>query len=178
MLAGAMNVARYLRSATVSILVATAALAVSACGDTTRAKTAQIKAGEMPEGEAWTGVYYHPVFGELHMQEEGSNIVGAWRRGDQSAWGELSGTFQGNVFHFTWKEHKTGGMGLTKAGTSQGKGYFVYKLDDEKRPVLKGEYGLGADEAGSDWSCIKQTRRTPDLKSVRGDTEAIPPSSF
>jgi hypothetical protein len=25
---------------------------------------------------------------------------------------------------------------------------------------------------------VKQTRRTPDLKSVRGDTEAIPPSSF
>ncbi len=173
-----MNVARILRSATVCVLVASASFAVTACGDSNNPKTAHIKPGEMPEGEQWTGVYYHPVFGELHMQEEGTNIVGAWRRGDQSAWGELSGTFQGNVFHYRWKEHKTGGMGLTKAGTITGRGYFVYKLDDEKRPVLKGEYGLNDEEVGSDWSCVKQTRRTPDLKSVRGDSEAIPPASF
>lgn len=178
MLPGAMNLVRSLRSATVTAFVATGALLMIACGDTPSAKTAHIKAAAMPEGESWSGVYYHPVFGELHMQEEGSNIVGAWRRSDQSRWGELSGTFQGNVFHFQWKEHMTGGMGLTKAGTSKGKGYFVYKMDAENRPVLKGEYGLEDTEVGSDWSCIKQTRRTPDLKSVRGDTEAIPPSSF
>lgn len=178
MLAGVMNVARLLRSATVTLLVATTALGVSACGDAKPARTANIKPGDMPEGESWTGVYFHPVFGDLHMQVEGTNIVGAWRRADQSHWGELSGTVQGNVLHFTWKEHTTGGMGLTKAGTSSGKGYFVYRLDDEKRPVLKGEYGLADEEVGSDWSCVKQTRRSPDLKSVRGDSDAIPPSSF
>jgi hypothetical protein len=178
MLGGVMNVARFVRLVLALVLVGTTSLVVTACGDSRPSKTAHIKPGEMPEGESWTGVYYHPIFGELHMQEEGTNIVGAWRRSDQSAWGELSGTFTGNVFHFTWKEHKTGGMGLTKAGTSHGKGYFIYKIDDEKRPVLKGEYGLNDEEVGSDWSCVKQTRRTPDLKSVRGDVDAVPPSSF
>ena len=127
----------------------------------------------MPSGESWAGVYYHPVFGYLHMMEEGSNIVARWKRTDQSAWGEMSGTKNGNVLHYTWKEHKIGLVG--PAATSEGKGYFVYKVNKENIAELDGQFGLGQDEVGSDWHNVKQVRMNPDLKSISGDTGGVAP---
>ncbi len=152
------------------------ASAVVACGDGMGgAKTANVKAGEMPSGESWAGVYYHPVFGYLHMQEEGSNVIGRWKRTDQSAWGEMSGTKNGNLLHYAWKEHKIGLVG--PAATSSGKGYFIYKMGKEGGIAeLDGQFGLGNDEAGSDWHNVKQQRMNPDLKSITGDTGGVAPA--
>lgn len=138
-------------------------------------RSANIQASDMPEGESWSGVYYHPVFGYLHMVEQDTNIVGRWRRTDKSAWGELSGTKVGNVFHFAWKEHRTGLVG--PSAMTRGKGYFVYKLGTNGIAELDGEYGLGSDETGSDWHSVKQQRVVPDLNSVSGDNSgtALPP---
>ena len=144
-------------------------VALPACGGGEDAKSAKVTAGEMPAGESWTGVYYHQVYGYLHMQEQDSNVVARWKRTDQSAWGELSGTRSGNVLHFTWKEHKYGLPG--PAGESKGKGYFQYKLGKEGGIAeLDGQYGLNNDETGSEWHCVKQQRMAPDLKSISGDT--------
>lgn len=158
-------------------LVATLAFSVAlvpGCGDGGggEAKHANIAQGPMPEGETWTGVYFHPVYGYLHLVEEGSNVVGKWKRADQSKWGELSGTHTGNVLRFTWKEHTIGLVGA--GGESQGKGYFVYKMPkDGKIPELDGQYGINNDETGSDWHNVKQQRMTPDLKSINGDTGGL-----
>ncbi len=151
------------------------AVALAACGDGGGGvKAANIHAGEMPSGESWAGVYYHPVFGYLHMMEEGEHVVARWKRTDQSAWGEMSGTKTGNVLHYTWKEHKIGLVG--PAAMSEGKGYFVYKQGKEGIAELDGQFGLGADEAGSDWHNVKQVRMNPDLKSISGDTGGVAPA--
>lgn len=154
-----------------------AAFAVSpalvGCSGEPAAKHAQVTAGSMPEGESWNGVYYHPVFGNLHMLEEGSNIIGRWKRSNQSAWGELSGTITGNVVHFQWKEHQVGMVGASS--TTTGRGYFVYKMGKEGIAELDGGYGMNQDEVGSDWHCVKQQRMNPDLKSISGDTGGIAP---
>ena len=155
-------------------LICAVSLLATACdGGLGGAKTANIPAGEMPSGETWAGVYYHPVFGYLHMQEEGSNVIGKWKRTDQSAWGEMSGTKSGNVLHYAWKEHKIGLVG--PAARSEGKGYFVYKMGKENIAELDGQFGLGNDEAGSDWHNVKQVRMNPDLKSISGDTGGVAP---
>lgn len=130
----------------------------------------------MPEGETWTGVYFHPVFGYLHMQEEGSNIVGRWKRTDQSYWGELSGTVSGNVVHYQWKEHRIGMVG--PSSISKGKGYFVYKLNKENIGELDGEFGMNDAEVGSTWKNVKQVRMPPDLKSIGGDSEGLTPGQL
>jgi hypothetical protein len=122
----------------------------------------------MPSGETWTGVYYHPVYGYLHMMENDNNVVGRWKRTDQSAWGELSGVKTGNVLHFQWKEHKYGLVG--PAAEAAGKGYFVYKAGKEGIPELDGQFGIGNDETGADWHNVKQLRMNPDLKSIKGDS--------
>jgi hypothetical protein len=147
--------------------------AVAGCGGP-GAKTAKVTPGDMPSGESWTGVYFHPVYGYLHMEEQDSNVRGKWKRADQSAWGELSGTKTGNVLHYTWKEYKSGVV----AGAQHGKGYFVYVHKPDAEIVeLKGEYGLGSDETGSEWNCTKQLRMTPDLKSIGGDTGSSVPTT-
>ncbi len=156
-----------------STLVA-AALALSvgsaACSNPPSAKSAKVTAGEMPAGESWSGVYFHPVYGYLHLVEEGSNIQGRWRRADQSHWGELSGTREGNVFRYKWTEHKVGMVG--NAADARGKGYFVYKAGKDGAE-LDGEFGLNDDEAGSDWHSVKQQRMNPDLRSINGDAAGI-----
>jgi hypothetical protein len=159
------------RALGVAVVIATSSLvsatALTGCGGD-EVKSAHITPGPMPEGESWTGVYFHPVFGYLHMVEEGSNVVGRWKRTDGSAWGELSGTENGNVMHFTWKEHTYGLVG--PAAERKGRGYFVYKVSkrEGEAPELDGEYGNDESEVGSTWHNVKQTRMTPDLKSIGG----------
>lgn len=140
-----------------------------ACQGTEGAKSAQVKPGDMPEGESFTGVYFHPVYGYLHLVEDGSNVFGKWMRADQSHWGEMQGAKTGNVLHFTWKDHT---IGLVGAGAeSKGKGYFQYKMGKDVAE-LDGQFGLNDDETGADWHNVKQQRKVPDLKSIPGDTDA------
>src|SRR5262249_1505306 len=65
-----------------------------------------------------------------------------------------------------------------RGGDEEGQGSFVYKLDKGQRPVIEGQYGLNDEDNGSDWTSMKQPRMTPDLKSIGGDSEGVPPSSF
>ena len=156
--------------------LASSALIVAGCSDTASPKTANVPAGPMPEGEQWSGVYFHPVFGYLHLQETGPSVVGRWKRTDHSYWGELSGTTNGNVFHYTWKEHKIGMVGAS--ATTQGKGYFVYKVNKEGIGELDGEFGMGESEVGSTWKNVKQLRMPPDIKSIGGDSEGVTPGQL
>jgi len=166
---------RYLRPVLLATAL-TASTALAACSGVMESKTANVKSGPMPEGEAWTGVYFHPVFGYLHMQEEGSNVVARWKRTDHSYWGELSGTVTGNVLHYTWKEHKIGMVGAS--ATTHGKGYFVYKLNKENIGELDGEFGMNDSEVGSSWKNVKQVRMPPDIKSIGGDSEGVAPGQL
>ena len=167
---------RSLRSIFAAVCLSTAALAVAGCGGSEGPKVANVKPGPMPEGQQWNGVYYHQVYGFLHLQQEGETIVGRWKRTDQSYWGEMSGTVTGNVVHYTWKEHKIGMVGA--ASTTHGKGYFVYTVNKDGIGFLKGEYGLNDDDSGSEWSCLKQDRQQPDLKSIGGDGEGVTPGQL
>jgi len=141
----------------------------TACGGGGAAKFPVVKAGELPSGESWPGVYYNPVYGYLHMIEQDGNIVGRWKRTDGSHWGELSGTAEGNVLHYTWKEHKYGGVG--PSADSHGSGQFVYKMPtDGKIPELDGQYALDDSKDIGDWHCVKQLNMKADLDSINGKT--------
>lgn len=157
-------------------VVLSLALTMPGCAGNEEPKTAKISAGPMPEGEQWQGVYFHPVYGYLHLVEEGANVVGRWKRANQSHWGEMSGTAGGSVLHYTWKEHKVGMVGAS--ATTHGKGYFVYKVNKEGIGELHGEFGLNDSEVGSDWTSIKQVRMPPDLKSIGGDAEGVAPGQL
>jgi hypothetical protein len=168
-----MRTARLLGPVLAALALACTSTSLVACGGDGNEHVAKIAPGEMPAGETWTGVYFHPVYGYLHMVANENNVVGKWKRADQSAWGELSGVATGNVLHFQWKEHKYGLVG--PAADSRGKGYFVYKMGSEKIAELDGQFGVGDDETGADWHNIKQVRMVPDLNSIKGDSTADRP---
>jgi hypothetical protein len=150
--------------------------ALVACG-TPEAKFATTKAGPMPAGETWTGVYYNPVYGYLNLVENGGSLVAKWRRTDSSHWGEMSGTVDGDIAHFTWKERRFGS--LDPSGESHGTGVFVYKLPAGDHPIaeLDGQYALEASSDVGVWHCVKQEGMKPDLNAVTGDNPAIDPGS-
>ncbi len=147
-----------------------------ACGGAP-AKFASVKGGPLPAGESWTGVYFNPVYGRLHLIEKGDGIVGRWKRTDSSRWGELSGNADGNVLHYKWKEHQVGAIGMN--GVVEGEGVFVYKMgQDGKIAELKGEFALQDSDGTGEWDCVKQLNEKPDLNSVNGEnpTEVAPSS--
>ena len=155
----------------ISLLAALAipsALAVTACGPSNEVKHATIKAGEMPAGGEWQGVYYSQVYGYLHVLVDGKTAQGAWRTGGGDAYGELQGEVDGNVMKYTWTQHKIGMVGAE--ANSSGKGYFVYSIPKEgESHKISGEWGLGESDAGNKWEAVKQTNMQPNPDSVKPD---------
>jgi hypothetical protein len=132
------------------------------------AKHATIKPGDMPEGGDWSGVYYSPFYGYLHLVKEGDSATGAWRTAAGEKWGEVSGKINGNVLRFEWTEHTIGMVGPT--ATRSGKGYFRYTVPKQAEAhEIVGEIGQGADEVGEPWKAVKQMNMTPNPKSVIPD---------
>jgi hypothetical protein len=152
-----------------AVVLGVGGVSLAACGGGQGAKFANIKAGDMPSGENWIGVYYNPVYGYLHMIEQDGNIVGRWKRTDASHWGELSGTSDGNVVHFTWKEHAYGAIGAN--GVSSGAGVFVYKMGqgEHAAPELDGQYTLDNSDDVGQWHCVKQVGMKADINAITGD---------
>lgn len=134
-------------------------------------KSPILKAGEMPEGAAWRGVYYSQIYGNLNLVDEGGEIKGAWRTVAGDAWGELSGKAEGNLLRFEWVEHRIGMVG--PSADRSGRGYFKYvrkATEDTKDPdQIEGEWGLGSSESGNAWKATKQNNQEPDLKGVKPD---------
>lgn len=134
--------------------------------DTPTAKVADVKPGPMPDGATWTGVYYSPLFGELHLVQEGNQVTGRWNRPVKDRWGSVDGTVSGNLLKFKWREIPYGLV--TAQSEKHGKGYFVYSrppgenVDD----VFKGEVGRNDDEVGQVWEAIKQRNVKPDIASI------------
>jgi hypothetical protein len=151
-----------------SSLLVPLALTTASCSNAPPAKTATVKAGEMPEGGDWSGVYFDPVYGYLHLVKEGDTVSGKWRNTEGNAWGEMSGTANGDLYKYEWKEHKIGMVG--KSATSEGRGYFKYAIPKAgEAHEIRGEWGLGQDEAGRKWVAVKQFNRRPDPNSVMPD---------
>jgi hypothetical protein len=143
---------------------------VIACGGSSKPPAHALpKAGDMPDGGEWTGVYYSPTYGHLHLVKEGASLSGKWRTAAGDKWGEMAGEATGNLFHFEWKETKIGMVG--PMATTTGRGYFQYvrppggNVEDE----IRGEYGLGTDQTGVPWTAVKQRNAKPDPKSVMPD---------
>jgi hypothetical protein len=162
-----MTVSRRVLGLIVAVLVAF--ISIGCGGSQKNANTANVKAGEMPEGSTWTGVYYSQTYGNLHLIEEGGSINGKWRTTNGDAWGELAGEADGDLLRYEWTEHKIGMVG--PSATSKGKGYFKYVPSENgvDPDQIKGEWGLGEKEAGNSWEAVKQRNVTPDPDSVSPD---------
>lgn len=144
------------------------AFALVACGGGKDAKHANVKAGPMPEGGEWPGVYYSQIYGYLHILADGNGANGAWRTTAGDSFGELHGSLDGNLLTYEWTERRIGAVGAD--ANRKGKGYFVYTIPkkDEAHEVV-GEWGLGDENAGNEWKAVKQKNMAPNPDSVKPD---------
>ena len=157
----------YLTSVTALVVLP----AVSACGGSaaTTATHSIPKPSDMPEGGEWTGVYYSPTYGNLHLIKEGASVSGKWRNTAGDKWGQMSGDVTGNMLKFEWKETRIGLVG--PSATSAGRGYFQYvrPAGENVNDELHGEWGLGMQFTGTPWNAVKQRNAKPDPESVMPD---------
>jgi hypothetical protein len=136
--------------------------------------TANVKAGDLPPGGDWSGVFYSPLYGHLHLVKEGNSVSGKWRTAGGDKWGELHGEATGDLLKYKWIEHKIGMVG--PGATTEGRGYFKYHVPSEENEnhEIKGEWGLERSEVGNTWEAIRQRNMLPDLGSVNPDeTERV-----
>lgn len=176
------TVRRVRRSAAFSLLP-TACLALSlvlggaaleGCSKPPPPTTANVKAGDLPPGGDWSGVFYSPLYGHLHLVKEGGSVSGKWRTTGGDKWGELHGEVTGDLLKYKWVEHKIGMVG--PGATTEGRGYFKYYVPAEENAnhEIKGEWGLDRSEIGNPWDAIRQRNMLPDLDSVKPDeTEQV-----
>jgi len=141
----------------------------SGCGGSSTApKVAHVKAGDMPVGGEWTGVYYSQLQGYLHLMNEGNSIQGRWRITAGEKFGEMAGEVTGDVFRYEWTERTIGMVGPT--ASRSGRGYFRYTIPKEgEAHEIAGERGPGQDETGEPWKAVKQMNQVPDFKKVTPD---------
>jgi hypothetical protein len=156
-----------LSSLSLSVVLSLSATLV-ACGPGNEPKMANVKAGSLPEGGEWNGVYYSTQFGYLHLVSDNRSANGAWRTAAGDAWGEMSGTIEGDLLKYEWTERKIGAIGAD--ATKKGHGYFRYTIPTPGEPhKIIGEWGLGKSDSGNPWEAVKQIRMEPKPETVRPD---------
>jgi hypothetical protein len=115
----------------------------------------------MPAGGSFTGVWFSPQYGEMHIEQSGATAIGRYTKDERN--GRLQGNVEGDVLRFEWKEHRE--LIVGRPVETKGHGYFkIYKKEDEDTWNLTGEWGTDASETGGGpWTAVKSKSRQPDV---------------
>lgn len=125
---------------------------------------ADVTPESMPTGGTFTGVWFSPQYGEMHMMQTGTAVVGEYTKDERR--GRIQGNATGNLLRFEWNERRQRIAGLPSI--TRGRGYFRYLIDANGKHTILGEWGLDNSEiGGGDWNGYKLKNREPEL-SGRG----------
>jgi hypothetical protein len=127
--------------------------------------TASVQSAPMPEGGNWTGVYFSPQYGEMHLIQNGSAVSGRFKKDERT--GLIQGEADGNLLEFEWTEYKA--MVSNRPQETKGHGYFQYLVDPGSGDhLIKGRWGLGDDSTeGGEWNAYRSRTREPDPDTLR-----------
>jgi hypothetical protein len=119
---------------------------------------ANVSPEAMPAGQTWSGVYHSPQYGDMQLQQTGSQIVGTYTRDERT--GRIQGTVSGNLMRFEWAEERELVSG--RPTTTRGHGYFRYVPDGNGVDwALLGEWGHDQNETGGGpWNASRDRRRS------------------
>lgn len=154
--------------ARIAVPILALAWVLGACGGSGQARIPD--KGPMPDGGDFTGVWYSPEYGEMHLIQDGRAVRGWYQKNERT--GTISGETHGNVLRFNWQEERE--MVVGKPTTTRGRGYFVYDIEvtDHGHDIHKvqGEWGLdGKDTGGGPWTATKSRKGTPKATPPRGE---------
>lgn len=144
-----------LRSSLMLTFSISLALAALGCGG--GGNRANVSPGQMPEGGTFTGIWHSPQYGEMHLVQTGTQVVGCYTKDERR--GRIQGTVQGDLMRFEWSERRELVSG--RPLTTRGRGYFRYRLGDDGDHYATGEWGHDDNEVGGgEWNAVRDRRRT------------------
>jgi hypothetical protein len=127
---------------------------VLACGG----GSSNIRAGNMPEGGTYHGVWQSPQYGNMHLCQSGSQVVGDYEKDERH--GRIQGTLQGDLLRFQWEERRE--MVVGRPTVTRGRGYFRIAKGDDNDWYFQGQWGHDdAEEGGGPWNGVRMRRGTP-----------------
>ena len=135
--------------------------------------SANLRAGEMPQGGSYHGVWQSPQYGNMHLCVTGSHVVGDFQKDERA--GTIQGTIQGDILRFQWEEQKE--MVVGRPSVSRGRGWFRLKIGQDTDQYFEGEWGHDdAETGGGPWNGVRMRRGSPDRcnnpsRSTGGDDE-------
>jgi hypothetical protein len=139
-------------------LVLASALALHGCGG---APKHVIQVGPMPDGGSFTGVWFSPQYGEMHIEQNGSSAIGRYSRDERS--GRIQGSVEGDVMRFEWTESRE--LIVGRPTETKGHGYFkIVKHADDDTWNLDGRWGTDESEHnGGPWTAVRSKTRRPEV---------------
>lgn len=126
---------------------------LAACGGAGRA---DITIAPMPDGASFHGVWQSPQYGDMHLCQTGSSVIGDYEKDERR--GRIQGTIQGNTLRYTWEERRQMVVGRTQV--TRGRGYFQLVLGEDNNQYFTGEWGVDEQETGGGpWNAAKLNER-------------------
>src|SRR5688500_6389734 len=119
-------------------MILSCALFALGCGGSQRAA---LTIHPMPPGGTFSGVWFSPQYGELHMIENGATVIGRYAKDERL--GRIQGSVDGDVMRFEWTETRE--LIVGRPTKTKGHGYFrIVKDTVEDTWKILGEWGHDA----------------------------------
>jgi hypothetical protein len=85
------------------------------------------KAGPLPQGATFYGVWQSPQYGSMHLCQSGKQVVGDYVKNERA--GRIQGDTDGDLLVFQWEDRRELVQG--KPQVRRGKGYFRLEIGDD-----------------------------------------------
>lgn len=117
------------------------------------------KAGPLPEGATFYGVWQSPQYGNMHMCQSGKQVIGDYVKHERA--GRIQGDVDGDLLIFQWEDRRE--LVAGKPQIRRGRGYFRIQIGEDGDQYVKGEWGMDDDlSGGGPWNAVKLRRGQPD----------------
>lgn len=117
------------------------------------------KAGPLPEGATFYGVWQSPQYGSMHLCQSGRQVIGDYLKHERA--GRIQGDIDGDLLIFQWEDRRE--LVAGKPQIRRGRGYFRIELGEDGDQYLRGEWGMGDElSGGGPWNAVKLRRGEPD----------------
>ena len=117
------------------------------------------KAGPLPQGTAFYGVWQSPQYGNMHLCQSGKQVIGDYVKHERA--GRIQGDVEGDLLVFQWEDRRE--LVAGKPQIRRGRGYFRIEIGEDGDQYIRGEWGMDDDlSGGGPWNAVKLRRGQPD----------------
>ncbi|MGB8225100.1 MAG: hypothetical protein WCF10_21115 [Polyangiales bacterium] len=117
------------------------------------------KAGPLPEGATFYGVWESPQYGNMHLCQSGKQVIGDYVKHERA--GRIQGDVEGDLLIFQWEDRRE--LVVGKAQIQRGRGYFRIEIGEDGDQYIKGEWGMEDKlSGGGPWNAVKLRKGQPD----------------